>query len=85
VPEHKIGTREEWQAAREALLEREKELTRLNDELARARRQLPWVRLEKDYSFDADDGKKTLADLSAQRGTSCRIGIVRPERAALSR
>ena len=46
-------------AAREALLVREKEHTRLGDELARQRRELPWVRVEKDYRFDTDDGEKT--------------------------
>jgi predicted dithiol-disulfide oxidoreductase (DUF899 family) len=59
----KVGTREEWRAARVALLEREKELTRLSDELARQRQELPWVPVEKEYSFDTDEGKKTLAEL----------------------
>jgi predicted dithiol-disulfide oxidoreductase (DUF899 family) len=63
MTEHTVGSREEWQRAREALLEREKELTRLNDELARERRELPWVPIEKDYSFDTDDGTKRLAEL----------------------
>ena len=63
MPEHKVGTREEWQAAREDLLEREKEVTRRNDELAEQRRELPWVPVEKDYSFESDEGTKTLADL----------------------
>jgi predicted dithiol-disulfide oxidoreductase (DUF899 family) len=63
MTEHKIGTREEWHAARNSLLEREKELTRRNDELARERRELPWVRVEKDYSFETEDGTKTLAEL----------------------
>jgi predicted dithiol-disulfide oxidoreductase (DUF899 family) len=63
MAEHKIGTREEHQAAREELLKREKELTRANDELARQRRELPWVPIEKDYSFDTDEGPKTLAEL----------------------
>jgi predicted dithiol-disulfide oxidoreductase (DUF899 family) len=63
MTEHKIGTREEWQTAREALLEREKELTRRNDELARERQQLPWVAIEKEYSFETDHGTKTLAEL----------------------
>src|SRR5919109_490250 len=61
--DHKIGTREEWLAARETLLEREKEHTRLGDELARRRRELPWVRIEKEYRFDTDEGTKTLAEL----------------------
>jgi predicted dithiol-disulfide oxidoreductase (DUF899 family) len=63
MTEHKMGTHEEWQAARDALLEREKELTRRNDELARERRELPWVPIEKDYSFDTEDGAKTLEEL----------------------
>jgi predicted dithiol-disulfide oxidoreductase (DUF899 family) len=63
MTEHKVGTREEWEAARNALLEREKELTRLGDELARERRELPWVPIEKDYTFDTEDGTKTLAEL----------------------
>ena len=61
--EQRVGTREEWLAAREALLEREKEHTRLGDELARARRALPWVRVEKDYLFETGDGERSLADL----------------------
>jgi predicted dithiol-disulfide oxidoreductase (DUF899 family) len=63
MPEHGVGTREQHQAVREELLEREKELTRRTDELARERRELPWVRVEKEYEFDTDDGKKTLAEL----------------------
>jgi predicted dithiol-disulfide oxidoreductase (DUF899 family) len=63
MSEHRIGTREEWQAARDELLEREKELTHLNDDLAQARRELPWVPVEKDYSFETDKGTKTLPDL----------------------
>jgi predicted dithiol-disulfide oxidoreductase (DUF899 family) len=60
---HRVGTREEWRAAREELLLREKEHTRLGDELARERRELPWVRVEKDYRFDTDDGEKALDEL----------------------
>src|SRR3989442_337862 len=60
---HRVGTRKEWLAAREELLAREKEHTRLGDELARQRRQLPWVRVEKEYRFDTDDGTRTLAEL----------------------
>jgi predicted dithiol-disulfide oxidoreductase (DUF899 family) len=58
-----VGTREEWLAARNALLEREKELTRRNDDLARERRELPWLRVEKEYSFETDDGPRTFAEL----------------------
>jgi predicted dithiol-disulfide oxidoreductase (DUF899 family) len=60
---HKIETREQWAAAREELLAREKEHTRLGDELARQRRELPWVRVARDYRFDTDDGTRTLAEL----------------------
>jgi predicted dithiol-disulfide oxidoreductase (DUF899 family) len=60
---HTIGTREEWLVAREELLVREKKHTRLGDELARQRRELPWVPLEKDYRFDTDDGEGTLGEL----------------------
>jgi predicted dithiol-disulfide oxidoreductase (DUF899 family) len=60
---HKTGTREEWLAARVKLLEAEKELTRRGDELARRRQELPWVRIDKKYRFDTDDGKASLADL----------------------
>jgi predicted dithiol-disulfide oxidoreductase (DUF899 family) len=63
MTDHRIGTREEWLAAREQLLIREKEHTRLGDELARQRRELPWVRVEKDYRFDTEDGEKALVDL----------------------
>jgi predicted dithiol-disulfide oxidoreductase (DUF899 family) len=59
----KIGTREEWLAAREQLLVREKEHTRLGDELARQRRELPWVPVEKEYRFDTDNGEKALIEL----------------------
>jgi predicted dithiol-disulfide oxidoreductase (DUF899 family) len=60
---HRTGTREEWATAREDLLAREKEHTRLGDELAQRRRELPWVRVEKEYRFDTDDGTRTLAEL----------------------
>jgi predicted dithiol-disulfide oxidoreductase (DUF899 family) len=63
MAEHKVGTREEWLAARKELLEQEKELTRRSDELARQRRELPWVPVEKEYSFETSEGTKTLAEL----------------------
>jgi predicted dithiol-disulfide oxidoreductase (DUF899 family) len=63
MADHKIGTREEWLAARERLLVREKEHTRLGDELAEMRRELPWVPLEKEYRLDTDDGVKPLGEL----------------------
>jgi predicted dithiol-disulfide oxidoreductase (DUF899 family) len=63
MTDHRVGTRDEWLAARIALLEREKELTRLSDELAQRRRELPWVPLEKRYEFETNDGTKTLPEL----------------------
>jgi predicted dithiol-disulfide oxidoreductase (DUF899 family) len=60
---HKVGTRQEWLDARLALLEREKQLTRMSDELAKERLELPWVAVEKDYRFETDEGEKTLAEL----------------------
>src|SRR2546421_3703385 len=63
MPTHRVGTQEEWQAAREELLRREKELTRMNDELAELRRELPWVPVEKEYEFATADGTKSLAEL----------------------
>jgi predicted dithiol-disulfide oxidoreductase (DUF899 family) len=63
MPEHRVGTQEEFDAAREELLAEEKALTRRNDELAQKRRELPWVPVEKEYSFDTQDGTKSLADL----------------------
>jgi predicted dithiol-disulfide oxidoreductase (DUF899 family) len=60
---HTVGTQEEWQAARGELLAEEKELTRRSDELARKRRELPWVPVENDYRFETDDGTKSLAEL----------------------
>ncbi|MHB9860544.1 DUF899 domain-containing protein [Streptomyces sp. YIM S03343] len=63
MPEHKVGTQEEFEAARQTLLAEEKALTRRGDELARKRRELPWVPVEKDYRFETESGTKTLADL----------------------
>jgi predicted dithiol-disulfide oxidoreductase (DUF899 family) len=63
MTDHRIGTHEEWLAARERLLAREKAHTRLGDELARERRELPWVRVEKAYRLDTDQGQRTLAEL----------------------
>jgi predicted dithiol-disulfide oxidoreductase (DUF899 family) len=63
MPEHKTGTREEWLAARVELLEAEKELTQRSDEVARRRQELPWVRIDKEYRFDTDEGPAPLADL----------------------
>src|SRR5712671_3840349 len=60
---HKTGTREQWLAARLTLLDAEKDLTRQSDELAQRRQELPWVRIDKDYRFDTDEGTASLADL----------------------
>src|SRR4029453_12430664 len=61
--DHRIGTREEWRAARRELLDAEKELTRRSDELARRRQELPWVRIDKEYRFETDEGSASLQDL----------------------
>ena len=63
MTKHKTGTREEWLAARLELIEAEKELTRRSDELARRRQELPWVRIDKEYRFEIDEGSASLADL----------------------
>src|SRR5260370_4016971 len=63
MTDHKTGTREEWLAARLKLLEAEKELTRRSDVLARQRQELPWVRIDKEYRFETDEGTAFLADL----------------------
>jgi predicted dithiol-disulfide oxidoreductase (DUF899 family) len=60
---HRVGTREEWQAARDELLAEEKEHTRHGDELARKRRELPWLPVEKEYRLDTDEGERTLMEL----------------------
>jgi predicted dithiol-disulfide oxidoreductase (DUF899 family) len=64
---HRVGTEQEWQTEREELLAQEKELTRRGDELARKRRELPWVAVEEDYSFETADGTQTLAELFGGR------------------
>ncbi len=63
MAEHRIGTREEWQAARDELAKLEAEQAKQNEEITTRRRDLPWVRVEKEYRFDTEDGKKTLAEL----------------------
>src|SRR3954471_2547099 len=64
---HRTGTSKQWRAARVKLLEAEKELMRRGDELARRRQALPWVRVDKDYRFETEEGKASLADLFAGR------------------
>ncbi len=63
MTDHKVVSRAEWQVIRDELLKHEKEHTRVADELARQRRELPWVAIEKEYRFNADDGTRTLAEL----------------------
>src|SRR6266849_1955570 len=86
---HKTGTREQWLAARLELLDAEKALTRQSDELAQRRQQLPWVRVDKDYRFDTDEGKASLADLSqgvlAGRRLQLRLQCLHHRRAAAQR
>ena len=77
---HKTGARQEWLAARLELLEAEKELTRRSDELARRRQELPWVRVEKEYRFDTDNGVPRWLTCSAgarscSSTTSCSAPI----------
>src|SRR5947209_2632471 len=63
MPENKVGTREEWQAARHELAALEAEHAKLTERVTEQRRRLPWVPVEKEYEFDTEDGKKTLAEL----------------------
>src|SRR3981189_2901018 len=67
MTDHKIGTREEGRPARKELLEAEKALTRRRDELAQQRQELPWVRIDKEYRFETDEGAASLADLFGGR------------------
>jgi predicted dithiol-disulfide oxidoreductase (DUF899 family) len=67
VTQHTVGTQEEWQAARDELLAEEKAVTRRSDELARKRRELPWVPVEQEYSFETDAGTRSLAELFGER------------------
>src|SRR5919202_1236048 len=63
MPEHRTGTREEWQAARDELAKLEAEQAERNEEITKRRRELPWVPVDKEYVFETQDGKKTLAEL----------------------
>ena len=63
MPEHAVGTREEWQTARDELAKLEAEQAAQNEEIKKKRLELPWVPVEKEYVLDTDDGKKTLAEL----------------------
>ena len=63
MSKHKVGTQDEWAVAVKELHEREQELGKLDEELAKQRQELPWVRVEKEYTFDTEGGKKTLSEL----------------------
>src|SRR5436190_20412572 len=63
MPEHAIGSREEWQAARDELAKLEAEAAERDEKIKKQRLELPWVPVEKEYEFDTEDGKKTLAEL----------------------
>src|SRR2546430_17127623 len=63
MAKHKTGTRDEWLKARLELLKAEKELTKRSDEVAQRRQELPWVKIDKEYRFETDDGEASLADL----------------------
>ena len=76
LPDHKTGTREEWQAARDELAKLEGEHAQLNEEIKRKRRELPWVPVDKEYVFDTEDGKKSLADLFEGRSQLLAYNIM---------
>jgi predicted dithiol-disulfide oxidoreductase (DUF899 family) len=76
MPDHEIGTREEWQAARDELAKLEAEYAELGQKLTAKRRELPWVPVETDYRFDTEDGEKTLAELFAGRSQLLAYNIM---------
>ena len=76
MPEHRTGTREDWQAARDELAQLEAEQAQRNEEIYRKRLELPWVAVEKDYQFDTEHGKKSLADLFAGRSQLLAYNIM---------
>ena len=67
LSDHPVASRDAWLASRRALLEREKDYTRLGDEISAARRALPWVAVDKNYAFEGPDGRQSLSDLFAGR------------------
>src|SRR3569623_148494 len=76
MPEHATATREEWQAARDELATLEAEHAKQNEEIVAKRRELPWVPIEKNYEFDTEDGKKTLAELFDSRSQLLAYNIM---------
>src|SRR5919204_752915 len=76
MPEQKVGTRDEWQAARDELAKLEAEQAQRGEEIKRKRRELPWVPVEKEYEFDTEDGKKTLPELFEGRSQLLAYNIM---------
>src|SRR3954447_20245456 len=76
MPEHRVGTREEWKAAREELAKLEAEQAERGSEITKKRRELPWVPVEKEYEFDTEEGKKTLAELFEGRSQLLAYNIM---------
>src|SRR5437588_5888471 len=76
MPDHKIGSREEWQLARDELAKLEAEHAQLGQEVSEQRRQLPWVPVTEEYEFDTEDGKKTLLDLFEGRSQLLAYNIM---------
>src|SRR4051794_18050142 len=76
MPEHKTGTREEWQAARDQLAKLEAEQAERNEEIKRKRLELPWVPVEKQYEFDTEEGRKTLSELFEGRSQLLAYNIM---------
>ncbi|HVD09750.1 MAG TPA: DUF899 family protein, partial [Gaiellaceae bacterium] len=76
MSEQKLGTREEWEAAREELAKLEAEQAERNEEIKRKRLDLPWVRVEKEYEFETEEGKKSLAELFEGRSQLLAYNIM---------
>src|SRR5919202_4379651 len=76
MPDYEIGTREEWQAARDELAKLEGEYANLGQKVTEQRRQLPWTPVDKEYTFDTEDGKKTLAELFEGRSQLLAYNIM---------
>jgi hypothetical protein len=91
LSEHEIVSREQWLVARKDLLTHEKQLTRLRDEVSRQRRELPWVKIDKEYVFEAPEGEVTLAELQVDNSKneilpgSREVGGLRRSRSAFKR
>ena len=75
IKDHPVVSHEAWLSARTAFLAKEKEFTRLRDDLSRQRRELPWVKVDKPYVFDGPGGKETLAQLFWEEESACRLSL----------